>query len=152
MTYLINQKITISNDGKIYLTLPGQKVKNIGWLNQSRDTYHKFVDARKHAYHYSNSINFNYEFLRDSAFRFIIVHYGNKELITERLYVLAKGKFIHYKNQRLDKQIGINLFNQFGLNEVEKWKKEKISQDVPRIQQPRYVCESNRSFVQSNLF
>lgn len=108
------EQILIRENGDVFLTLPKKSYKrrrNIGKIaNRTLFTFRH--SGKNQIYRHSNSINFNYHLLSNfgHCFDLICVNLEGGDYWTSRQKVLKSGKFISYKNNGLDKQIGLNIY------------------------------------------
>lgn len=118
------QNITVSPSGKVFLTLPGKDYKSKRCIGEIRDNgFHTLRNQNALFRGFNGSFGFNYELLRDYAFKYVIVSLSNGQTLeTTRLHILKNGKFLHYQQNQLERQIFLPL-SEFGLdkaNESEK--------------------------------
>ena len=128
-------QLRVTDFGEIRLTLPNQKPRNIGWLNDSGDSFHSQRNPAKHLHYKSDSYGFNYELLRDGNFVWVIIHLPfNKLLVTSRNHILEKGSFLHFANKGFEKQIFLPL-TEFGIDKARETEKRLKERDVRSAQQ-----------------
>ena len=127
--------LRVTDSGEIRLTLPNQKPRNIGWLNDSGDTFHCQRNPTKHLHYKSHSYGFNFELLRDGNFVWVIIHLPfNEVLVTSRNHILEKGSFLHFKNEGFERQIFLPLI-EFGIDKARETEKQLKERETLSLQQ-----------------
>ncbi len=127
--------IRVSQSGEIFLVLPNQKPRRIGWLNENGDTFHTQRNPVKHFHRSSKSYGFNYELLRDGNFSRVIVHLPfGEQLETTRTQIMEKGFFLYFKEQGFEKQRFLSL-SEFGKEQAEQTEKRLKQQQAKDNQQ-----------------
>ena len=110
-------RITFSKSGTIFLHLVNGR-RNIGTLTADGQTYTKTIIPSLHIHRKSNSIGFNYQLLKQSSFKWIVVKAeGYENLVTSRKYILQFGKYLYFKNEGFEKQIFLPL-SDFGIDKA----------------------------------
>ncbi|MDD8018603.1 MAG: hypothetical protein PHP42_09540 [Bacteroidota bacterium] len=124
--------IRVTQSGEIFLYLPNQKPKKIGWFNENGDTFHTQRNPAKHFHRNSNSYGFNYELLRDGNFSRVVVHLPfGEHLETSREHILENGFFLYFKEQGFEKQrfLALSEFGKEKSEEREKRLREREAKD-----------------------
>lgn len=117
--------ISQGKTGNIYLHLVNGK-RNIGTISPDGNTYTKSIVPSLHIHRKSNSIGFNYQFLKQSNFRWIVVRAdGYETLVTSRKYILEHGFFLHFQNEGFEKQLFLRI-SDFGIDKARQFE-NKIS-------------------------
>lgn len=121
-----NETIQIEKNGKVFLILPNKKFKSKRMIGYIRNR--TFCTKRKenHLYREYNAFGLNYKLLNEGGKHFdnIQIEYDFKILETSLRYYLANGKFKHYQQNNLEKQIFLPL-ELYGLDRVEVWEKDQ---------------------------
>ncbi len=116
-------QITIKPNGRVLLTLPEKDFKSVRQIGYIKDRTFCTAKKQKHLYRQLNGFGLCYKLLSEGGIYFdkIKIEYGFKFLETTREFYLAHGKFKHYQNNDLEKQIFLPL-EQYGMDKVEEWK------------------------------
>jgi hypothetical protein len=96
----------------VKLNLHG-KVKLIGVIDEGGEG--AFISIRsskeKHRFHKDGSMGINYELLTSSHiyFKWIIIDYGGRRLVTTRDYALQKGRVLQFSKQGFELQVFVPI-------------------------------------------
>ena len=114
--------LTVSQEGRVFLTLPNKKYKAHRCLGQiSGNEFHCERNPERHLFQqFGGSYGFNFELMRDGTFKLVIVQLPfSGQLITTRLHILEKGMFLNFKSNQLERQIFLPV-SEFGLEKAQK--------------------------------
>lgn len=110
------EQLTIKDNGDVILRLPeGKKYKRFRCIGNISDGvfYTHRNSQNNQVYHYSNSFNFNYRLISDfgDLFDVVCVNFEGQDYWTSRERILNSGKYVNYKNNLLDRQIGVSIYS-----------------------------------------
>jgi hypothetical protein len=133
-------QVHITPTGLVRLILPEGKdykrSRTIGQING--DTY--IVERSENCIMraFDGSIGFNYELMRDYRFTNIVVYFTSGRMLrTQRQTVLDYGLFLHFKSNKLERQIFLSL------SDFDK---------LPKVKAPVIITAPRPAFIQENLF
>lgn len=94
----------------IKLSIRG-KSKNIGILDESNDGTFIAIRKEKHLFRKNHSLGINYELLTAGHihFKWILIDYCNRRLVSTRNYFLKKGKALNFTKQGFELQIFVPI-------------------------------------------
>lgn len=120
-------RISHGKSGTIFLHLVNGR-RNIGTLSADGQTYTKTIVPSLHIHHKSDSIGFNYQLLKQSNFKWIVVNAeGYETLLTSRKYILEHGFFLHFQKDGFEKQLFLRL-SDFGIDKARQFENENGNQ------------------------
>jgi len=117
---IMHSHILVSPAGRVMLHLPGKSYKPdrcIGWFDEV-DTFHCERTDNAIFKGFGGSIGFNvdlmkcrYDLRKHKRFNRVVVHLISRgaRIETTRLYILAHGRFLHFRHNMLEKQIFLSL-------------------------------------------
>lgn len=87
------------------------KSKLIGILDKSGEGTFIAIRKEKHLFRKNNSLGINYELLtsRYIPFKWIVIDYCNRHLVSSREYFLHKGKALQFNKQGFELQIFVPI-------------------------------------------
>ena len=124
------ETIKIEKNGKVFLILPNKKFKSTRNIGYIRSRTFCTLKKENHLYRELNAFGLNYKLLNEGEKYFdnIRIEYDFKVLETSRKYYLAKGKFKHYQQNHLEKQIFLPL-ELYGMDRVKEWEQEQAKKN-----------------------
>jgi len=137
------ETIKIEKNGKVFLNLPDKKFKSKRMIGYIRNR--TFCTQRKenHLFREFNAFGLNYKLLNEGGnyFDLIRIEYDFGILETSRKYYLAKGKFKHYQQNHLEKQIFLPL-ELYGMDKVDSWEQDQAKKHcVVKSEKKNYVIQ-----------
>lgn len=139
----IQETIKIEKNGKVFLILPNKKYKsnrNIGYI---RDRTFCSLKKENHLYRLLNAFGLNYKLLNEGEKYFdnIRIEYDFGILETTRKFYLANGKFKHYGQNHLEKQIFLPL-EQYGIERAKNWEQDQVKKNcVVKSEKNKFVIQ-----------
>jgi len=119
--------IAVTSTGRVFLTLPGKDYKprrEIGSLSEDGQTFHCERNPERHLFHQFNAYGFNHELMRDGRFVWVVVHLPfSSQLVTSRNHILAKGMFLNFQKNKLERQIFLPV-SEFGIEKARQSEKQ----------------------------
>lgn len=140
--------IETSYGHKVMLTLPDKNYKSKREIGRLENNILHIKRSQSQIFRKNNSILINYHLLKlgEDKFNLITLEYDFDVYWTSRIAWLKYGRFLHFKNNKLEKQLSLELSFFKGtideaLNEIDELKSEKTSEI--KNQNKRIISEVN---------
>jgi len=127
-----SEKIQIEKNGKVFLILPNKKFKSTRNIGYIRNRTFCTLKKENHLFREFNAFGLNYKLLNEGEkyFDLIRIEYDFRILETSRKFYLANGKFKHFQQNNLEKQIFLPL-ELYGMERAKSWEQELVLNAVP---------------------
>lgn len=135
----------------VRLNLPMQ-TRFIGKLNVSDEGTFQTSRKAKHLFRKTNSLGINYKLLtsEEIKFKWIIINYQNRKLVTSRSYFIEKGQTFQFNQKGFELQVFLPI-DEFGVRKARQYEKEKEAQ-TEIFTQPKSTAEPKDINSQVELF
>jgi len=104
------------NKFKVKLILPDE-VRWIGELNAFKEGTFFTKRRKEHLFKKLNALGISHQILisEELDYKWIVIDYDGKRLVTSREYFLAHGKLLHFKDKGFEPQVFLPL-SEFGID------------------------------------
>ncbi len=138
-----SEKIQIEKNGKVFLILPNKKFKSKRMIGYIRNRTFCTLKKENHLFREFNAFGLNYKLLNEGEKHFdnIRIEFDFGILETSRKYYLANGKFKHFQQNHLEKQIFLPL-ELYGMERVKSWEQDQVKKHcVVKSEKKNFVIQ-----------